>query len=258
MEIVAPSSTYPAIAVILTDAARHIQWVNDDFTRITGYTLSEVAGRKPSILQGVNTEVEVVMRMRRQLSAAKPLPFREDITNYRKNGEEYKCRLVIHPVFDDGGRLTNFIAFEVDADELGDTHAISLMQFNADVQYLEPLLNHEELDIYTKLIKVIELEKAYLDPNLRVATLAQRLGRNSQELSAIVKKQTGDTLTELINRYRVEAFKLKITDGSYHYLTNIAIANACGFNTKSTFYKAFKEVMGITPKEYIKQKEQGK
>ena len=34
-------------AVIITDAEEHIEWVNDGFTRITGYTLGEVVGRKP-------------------------------------------------------------------------------------------------------------------------------------------------------------------------------------------------------------------
>ncbi|MFN7118762.1 MAG: PAS domain S-box protein, partial [Saprospiraceae bacterium] len=50
----------PHIAVIVTDPERRILWVNEDFTYITGYSLSEVLGKKPSILQGPKSEREVV------------------------------------------------------------------------------------------------------------------------------------------------------------------------------------------------------
>ena len=56
--------------VILTDAAGRIEWVNAGFTRLTGYPLDEVKGRKPgSFLQGPNTNLETVRLVRERLAA---------------------------------------------------------------------------------------------------------------------------------------------------------------------------------------------
>ena len=74
------------LAVILTSASRRILWVNKDFEYITGYELHEVMGMSPGqILQGPDTELDIVQRIRDGLAAEKP--FKETITNYRKNGE---------------------------------------------------------------------------------------------------------------------------------------------------------------------------
>ncbi|MEL6669480.1 MAG: PAS domain-containing protein, partial [Bacteroidota bacterium] len=104
------------VAIILTDAERRILWVNHDFELITGYRFGEVFGLSPGeVLQGPETEADAIERIRAGLKSQKA--FKESITNYRKNGEPYICKLVIHPVFDRFKRLVNFLAFEVDGDE---------------------------------------------------------------------------------------------------------------------------------------------
>lgn len=249
------SRRIPDVAIILTDANRQILWVNEDFTNITGYPLNEVIGKKPSILQGVNTESEVVARIREKLSQHPLQSFKEEITNYRKNGEEYICRLVIHPIFDLNQQLSNFIAFEVDGSKIKDDSDIPMMQLSGRAfRYpTSPLTNHQELGLFTKLVHVVESEQLFLDPKLKMVTLANRLKTNTRYLSQVVNHQTGDNLARFINRYRVEEVKKKIVDESYRYLTTFAIANMCGFNTKSTFYKCFKEITHQTPKEYIQE-----
>ena len=55
-------------AVILTDAEGRAEWVNEGFTRLTGYTLDEVRGRKPgSLLQGAETDPAMVEYMRQRI-----------------------------------------------------------------------------------------------------------------------------------------------------------------------------------------------
>jgi PAS domain S-box-containing protein len=237
------------IAVIVTDKDRKIQWVNEDFTQITGYTLQDVLGKKPSILHGKNTEPYIVEEIRSSLNQL--IPIKTDITNYRKDGEEYTCKLVIYPIFDEEGSHTNFIAFEIDGDKIADDSNISLLQ-------LEPryctssLTDTKGLDIFIKLNALFENERIYLQPDLKLKDLANKLGTNTRYLSQVVNDRTGRNMLNFINKYRVEAAKKRVRDSSYSHLTTFAISQMCGFRNKSTFYKVFKEFEGMTPKHFVR------
>jgi len=99
-------------AVVLTDAARKILWVNEAFTRDTGYVLEEVVGKKPSILQGPDTDPATILRMRAALDAGKP--FQEEILNYAKDGRRYWIFLEVIPRRDARGTLTGFLSIQRD------------------------------------------------------------------------------------------------------------------------------------------------
>jgi len=240
----------PNIAVILTDAEKRIIWVNDDFTAITGYTLTEALGKRPGeLLQGPNTEEEIVLRIRRGLSNQTSLS--EEITNYRKNGEEYVCKLAIHPIFDRSHKVTNFIAFEVDGDQsTAAPEEIPLLQI--DQKYSSSSLKGvEEVKLYARLRTLMERDTLYLDPNLTLKTVADLLATNTKYLSQVVNHQAGCNFQQFVNNYRVEEAKTKILSDDYHNLTLYGIALQCGFKNKSTFYKVFKDVTTMTPREYL-------
>ena len=96
---------------IVTNAHGEIEWVNDSFHKLTGYTLAEVIGKKPGdILQGAKTSQETVASIHEAL--ARQEPFSGEILNYSKDGRPYWLLLNINPVFDDDGRLVQFIAIE--------------------------------------------------------------------------------------------------------------------------------------------------
>ena len=100
-------------AVVLTDAEGRIQWVNDGFVRMTGWTLAETLGRTPgSFLQGPETDLETKEFMSRQIKAG--LGFRVEVLNYHKNGSRYWVSLELQPMHDADGNLTNFMAIESD------------------------------------------------------------------------------------------------------------------------------------------------
>ncbi|MEL7021521.1 MAG: helix-turn-helix domain-containing protein [Bacteroidota bacterium] len=238
----------PTVVVILTDADRRIQWVNDDFTTVTGYTLSEVVGKKPSLLQGVDTDLEVVGRIRQRLDER--VPIKERILNYKKDGTPYFCHLVIHPVFTPEHVLTNFIAFEIDGN-IHSEEGLNLLQLN-DKYRTSSLKGVEELKLYTKLRRAIEEEELYLDPDLSLRSVAERLSTNTKYLSQVVNHQTGYNFQQFINRYRVTRVKEKLRDQSFQHLTLFGIALQCGFKNKSTFYKVFKDITGLTPRSYLK------
>jgi PAS domain S-box-containing protein len=101
--------------VVLTDPEERIQWVNEGFTRITGYTLGEVRGQRPgSFLQGPLTDRGTVDRMRAGIASRRG--FHVEIINYHKNGTPYWIEIEVQPILADDGTLTGFMAIESDID----------------------------------------------------------------------------------------------------------------------------------------------
>ena len=240
----------PNIAVILTDPQQRIIWVNDDFTAITGYSLGESIGRIPGkMLQGPKTDPEVIERIRKAIQQR--ISFRDQLTNYRKNGEPYLCKLVIHPVFDRNQELTNFIAFEVDGNLVADEYNIPLM--NLSEKYRSSSLRSiDEIKLYDQLKQLLETDKLYLNPELSLKTVADLLNTNTKYLSQVVNHQASINFQQFVNLYRVKEAKHKIVKDSFSNLTLYGIALQCGFKNKSTFYKVFKEVTGFTPKDFVR------
>ncbi|HWE36020.1 MAG TPA: HD domain-containing phosphohydrolase [Isosphaeraceae bacterium] len=100
-------------AVVITDALGRVEWVNEGFTRITGYTLEDVVGRTPgSVLQGPETDPRTVAVMRRGIRAG--AGFNVEVLNYARSGRAYWLDIEARPVFDVAGALTHFIAIQCD------------------------------------------------------------------------------------------------------------------------------------------------
>ncbi|HMQ50175.1 MAG TPA: PAS domain-containing protein [Saprospiraceae bacterium] len=241
----------PSIAVILTDAQRKILWVNEDFTHITGYTLLEVVGKKPSLLQGPATDKAAIERMRQNLE--NHISFRETITNYRKNGEPYPCRLVIHPVFDDSHNLVNYIAFEVDGNEVKEEYSIPLLQVREKYSS-SSLRGIDELKLFFRFKNLLEKENWYSMPDFSLKMAADKLQTNTKYLSQVVNIHSNVNFQTFVNTYRVKEAKKRMLDGDHDNLTLFGIARQCGFHNKSTFYKVFKEITGHTPRYFLKER----
>lgn len=236
------------IAVILTDADRRILWVNRDFEVITGYGISEVLGQNPGkVLQGPKSEPDAVDRIRQGL--AREEPFKDAITNYRKNGEPYICKLVIHPIHDYQNKLVNFLAFEVDGGEHPNEDRISLMNLK-DRYRTSSLRGLDEIKLFERIKSIMTTEELYLDPDLTLRKLSIRLDTNTKYLSQVINHHGGCNFLSFINDYRVDKVKGYLNAGDFYKHTFFGIAQRCGFKNKSTFYKVFRDVTGVTPKVY--------
>lgn len=103
-------------AVIVSDAKGRIEWVNDGFVRLTGWTPEEVIGRTPgSFLQGPETSQTTVQMMREKLRNGEG--FRTEVLNYCKDGRNYWISVEVQPILNEAGVLTNFMAVESDVTE---------------------------------------------------------------------------------------------------------------------------------------------
>ncbi|MCC6536738.1 MAG: PAS domain S-box protein [Bryobacterales bacterium] len=103
-------------AVVITDRDGRIEWVNEGFTRLSGYTLAEAVGRRPSnFLHGPQTDRSVVGRM--GLARQSGRSFCEEVVNYRKDGQPYWVEIEVQPVMNEHGSVDHFMAVEVDITE---------------------------------------------------------------------------------------------------------------------------------------------
>lgn len=102
--------------VIVTDRDGYVEWVNEGFTRISGYDLEELQGRKPGeVLQGPDTDQDTVQQISSALAAGEG--FDVDLINYSKDGSPYWIRIQCSPLRDANGALEGFIAIETDVTE---------------------------------------------------------------------------------------------------------------------------------------------
>ena len=92
-----------------------IVYVNETFVKDTGYSAEEVIGKTPRILQGPKTDPAARLRMREAFKKWQPI--REDVLNYRKNGEEFWLSLNIFPIANETGWYTHWIAIQHDITE---------------------------------------------------------------------------------------------------------------------------------------------
>lgn len=98
------------------------------------------------------------------------------------------------------------------------------------------------------LRETLAAEKWYLEPNLKVQSLARKLGKPVAKVSSLINSVTGMNFNEFINDMRVEHAKLLLVEKPKATITEIT--HESGFNSKSAFYKHFSAVTGMTPAQY--------
>ncbi len=108
-------------AVLITEAepidepGPRIVYANEAFTRMTGYSLEEVLGKTPRILQGPKTERATLDKLRAALTVWQPMIL--ELINYRQDGSEFWVEMSIVPVTDQSGGYTHWVSIKRDITE---------------------------------------------------------------------------------------------------------------------------------------------
>lgn len=101
------------------------------------------------------------------------------------------------------------------------------------------------------LLRVMEEDRLYRNPDLSLSFLAEQTGIPPKTLSAVLNQHLHKSFSEFVNEYRVREVQERLLKGGARERTIAGLAYECGFNSLPTFQRAFKSVSGVSPKEYL-------
>ncbi|MFP8490113.1 PAS domain S-box protein [Gracilimonas sp. Q87] len=107
-----------------------IVYVNDGFTKMTGYTKEEALGKTPRILQGEKTDRHVLDRLKERLIEGQA--FFGHTVNYKKDGSEFINQWDIHPLTNKNGEITHWVSYQRDITDRKET---SKVVFDANLDF---------------------------------------------------------------------------------------------------------------------------
>lgn len=131
---------------------------------------------------------------------------------------------------------------------------------NAKEKANESLTDETSKELLALIMKEMEENKPYLDPDFSLQTLATMVNSNTKYVSTAINDYVGQNFRSFINNYRIKEAERRLLDKkNYGHYTMEAIANSVGIKSKSTFVAAFKKSTGLTPSVFLKlSKEQEK
>ncbi|MFK7912645.1 MAG: helix-turn-helix domain-containing protein [Pseudomonadales bacterium] len=104
--------------------------------------------------------------------------------------------------------------------------------------------------IAAKIGSAMESERLYRDPGLSLTGLSQSVGVSANYVSQTINTLLGESFFEYVNRLRAAEAETLLRSTDH---TALRIAYDCGFNSRSSFYTAFKKHYGAPPAAYRKQ-----
>ncbi len=118
-------------------------------------------------------------------------------------------------------------------------------------KYKNSTLDRENAETYKKkLLYLLEVEKVYLDEEVSLQSLSMKLSISTRNLSQVINEQLNMNFCDLINVYRIEEAKRIFSGPGQNNFSIMEIAFQVGFNSKASFYRAFRKHTGMTPSEY--------
>ena len=114
-----------------------------------------------------------------------------------------------------------------------------------------PDTNTTDTLLMERIRLLMETRKPYLDHQLKLADVAAEIGSNRTAVSNCINQQCGCTFSQLINDYRIAHAKQLMSSQPNLKISEVWMTS--GFNTESSFFRAFKAVTGMTPVEWRQQ-----
>ena len=108
------------------------------------------------------------------------------------------------------------------------------------------------ITLFEQIRQLFAVEKIFLEPQLNIGLVAERLGTNSKYVSLVSNEYFQKSFSELVNFYRIEEAKTLLKDPNNQQFTIEAIAQKAGFRSVATFNRAFKKSEQMTPTEFLK------
>lgn len=118
-------------------------------------------------------------------------------------------------------------------------------------KYEKSALSEEIEDtLLNRLTRLLATEQPYLDSDLTLSKLAQRLNTSPHHLSQVLNNRLQQSFFDMLAQYRVQAAQQLLQDPANSHLKIDEIAERVGYNSTSAFHTAFKRLAGQTPAQY--------
>lgn len=105
-------------------------------------------------------------------------------------------------------------------------------------------------EIIKKVTYLFDVEKVFRKEDISLRSLSEELSIPSHQLSWIINKKMNITFSGLLNSYRVEDVKKRLSSSEDADKNILDIAFDAGFNTKTSFNRVFKKLTRMTPSQY--------
>ncbi len=105
--------------------------------------------------------------------------------------------------------------------------------------------------LVTDIRRAMEEDKMYLRPDFDLGQLVEYVDSDQRKVSHVLNHNFSKSFNAFVNYYRIEEVKRRMMDPNKGYLTLTGIAFECGFNSQSTFQRAFRQYTGLSPKAYL-------
>lgn len=106
--------------------------------------------------------------------------------------------------------------------------------------------------LYCRVLLVMEKERPFLNSELTIHLLAKMAATNRTHLSIAINRMTGNNFSVWLSEYRVN-YAIHLINSEKNCNIDLLYEQA-GFGSRTTFYRQFKQVTGLTPKQFIKQR----
>jgi AraC-like DNA-binding protein len=106
-------------------------------------------------------------------------------------------------------------------------------------------------EVLMRIREAMQTDKLYLNPELSLYQLARTINTPAKLVSATINRGTNQTFQAFVNSYRVKEVISRLEAGQQKQLTLLAIAYDCGFNSKATFNRVFREQTGSAPGNFV-------
>ncbi|TCN64748.1 helix-turn-helix domain-containing protein [Acetobacteroides hydrogenigenes] len=121
------------------------------------------------------------------------------------------------------------------------------------VQNDESLIDPKFERIFNEVEQLMKEQQLYLEPELTLSMVSERIKVPSAIVSQAVKIFTNQSFPSYINTYRVDMVIEKMNSPLFKTYTILSLALESGFNSKASFNRIFKQQKGVTPSEYATQ-----
>lgn len=117
--------------------------------------------------------------------------------------------------------------------------------------YVSSTLTNVDCDaVLSRLDALMAADRIYVDPDLSLPGLAERLGLSTHQLSELINARLGKSFSRYLRELRIGAARAMLRDEPSASVLSVGLS--AGFTSQSNFYEAFREIEGMTPGQYRK------